>query len=531
MRIRSVLATLTVATLALTGCTSGGSSPSGNSSQGIIITNTTEPQTGFIPPMINEVGGGRVATMLFSGLVYYDKDGKIQNEIAKSIETKDSKVFTVKLNEGWKFSNGEAVTSESFVDAWQWGAKLSNKALSREFFSPIEGYSDDKDTELTGLKVVSPTEFTITLSSPQSDFPNRLGYTAYYPMPKDAFKDMKAFGEKPIGNGPYTLNKWEHNVKLELRPNKDYNGPRKAQNGGIDFKVYEQETAAYNDLLSGSLDVLETIPAESLTSFEKDLGKRAINVPGALFQSFSIPGYLPHFAYDEEGKLRRQAISMAINREEITKTIFNGTRSPASDFVSPVIPGHTKDLENAKYLKFDAAKAKELWEKANAIKPWDGTFELAYNSDGPHKEWVEAVCNQIKNTLGIEAKPKPYAAFKELRKEASEGKLTSALRTGWQADYPSAYNFLGPLYRKSAGSNDGRYDNPKFEELLDKGLSAANADEAGKLFSEAQNMILEDLPAIPLWYQNTLGGYSEHVSDVIFSWNTEPLYYQVKKQG
>ncbi|MEB0222395.1 ABC transporter substrate-binding protein, partial [Pseudomonas sp. AB12(2023)] len=91
--------------------------------------------------------------------------------------------WTITLNTGWKFTNGEAVTSKSFVDAWNYGAKFSNTQSASYFFDDIEGFSYDADTELTGLKVVDDTTFTVTLASPEADWPLRLGYTAFMPLP------------------------------------------------------------------------------------------------------------------------------------------------------------------------------------------------------------------------------------------------------------------------------------------------------------------------------------------------------------
>lgn len=546
VKTKAILAALTAAGLmfSLSGCGSSESGSAGGSDAAAEITESTpgvitafggEPQTGLIPPMINEVNGGKIADLIWAGLFYYDEKGNAVPEIADSVESKDEgKTWDVKLKDGWKFTDGTPITSDTFIKSWQYGALASNGCLSSEFFSPIEGWNADEDSELTGLKKVSDTEFTITLTEADPDFPKRLGYSAFYPMPPEKIADKaaaEAYGQAPVTNGPYTLQKWEHNTQVVLAPNPDYKGGRTVANKGIVLKLYTDDAAAYNDLLAGNLDVLDAIPGSALSTFRTDLGDRAIDQGGALWQSFTIPGYLPHFAFDEEGQLRRQAISMAIDRKEITDTIFEGTRKPATDFIAPVIPGHVEELKGGEVLKFNPEKAKELWAKANAISPWNDTFELAYNADSSaHKAWVEAVCNQIKNNLEISAEPKPYATFKELRAEASDGKLTSALRTGWQADYPSGYNFLGPLYRAGAGSNDARYDNPAFEEALMKAVAAKTPEEADKLYTAAQEILIKDLPAIPLWDQNALGGYSDKVKNVKIGWNTVPLFHLITKE-
>lgn len=540
---RAWLAVPAALALTLSACSGGndaGSSDStggGNDAQtaGVVLANGTEPQNPLIPANTNEVGGGRIVDLLFAGLVYYDANGDVVNDMAESIETDDSQTYTVKLKEGQTFSDGTPVTSSSFVDAWSLGA-TNGGMLSVNFYAPIEGTTEDGAIDgdgdtISGLAVVSDTEFTIKLKQAEADFPLRLGYSAFFPLPQSTLDDVKAGGENPIGNGPYKFasdKAWEHNVQLELVPNEAYEGGRKAQNGGVTFTFYAENDPAYLDLLAGNLDVLDQIPNSAVETFQDELGDRAVNQPSALNQTITIPVRLAHFS-GEEGKLRRQAISHAINREEITKTIFSDTRSPAVDFTSPVVNGFQEDIEGSEVLEFDAAKAKDLWAQADAISPWDGTFQIAYNGDGPHEAWVTAVTNQLKNTLGIDTVGKAYPDFKSLRDEVTNRTITSAFRTGWQADYPSGFNFLSPLFATGAGSNDGDYSSTEFDGLLKKAAAASSTEEANKLLADAQSVLFKDLPAIPLWYQNAFGGYSESVDNVEFGWNSVPLYYAITK--
>jgi oligopeptide transport system substrate-binding protein len=536
-RSRIALASVALAgvgALTLAGCASGGGSSestSGGSSDAIISANGSEPQNPLIPTNTNEVGGGKILDSIFAGLVYYDADGAAVNDVAEEITTEDPQHLTVKIKEGLTFTDGEEVTADNFIKAWNYGALASNEQLSSYFFEDIEGFSYDEDSELTGLEQVDDYTFTIALNKPATDFALRLGYSAFFPLPDAAFEDMDAFGESPIGNGPYKLaaeDSWQHDVEINLVKNEDYKGDREAQNGGLDIIFYASQDAAYADLLAGNLDVLDAVPDSAFSSYESDLGDRAVNQAAAVFQSFTIPERLAHFS-GEEGKLRRAAISMAINREEITDTIFQGTRTPATDFTSPVIDGYTDQLEGAEVLGYDPEKAKELWAEADAISPWSGSFQIAYNSDGGHQSWVDATTNSIKNTLGIEASGAPYVDFASLRTEVTDRTIQTAFRTGWQADYPGLYNFLGPIYATNAGSNDGDYSNAEFDQLLSDGISDTDPESANATFQKAQEILLQDLPATPLWYSNVTGGYSESVDNVEFGWNSVPLFYAITK--
>ncbi|MGM7697479.1 peptide ABC transporter substrate-binding protein [Microbacterium sp. A84] len=530
---------LAASVTALAGCASGGGgdTDTGDTADGdtaaIISVNGSEPQNPLIPTNTNETGGGKILDAMFAGLIGYAADGSVFNDVAEEITTDDPQHLTVKIREGLTFTDGEEVTADNFINAWNQGALASNEHLSSYFFEDIEGFSYDEDSELTGLEQVDDYTFTIALNKPASDFAQRLGYSAYYPLPDVAFEDLDAFGENPIGNGPYMPDgegAWQHDVGIDLVVNPDYDGPRTPANGGLNIVFYATQDAAYADLLAGELDVLDAIPDSAFETFESDLGDRAVNQPAAIFQSFTIPDRLEHFG-GEEGNLRRQALSMAINRAEITDVIFQGTRTPASDFTSPVIDGWSDSLAGAEVLEFNSERAAELWAEADAISPWTGEFQIAYNADGGHQAWVDATVNSIKNTLGIEASGAPYPTFAEARALITDRTIQTAFRTGWQADYPGLYNFLGPLYATNAGSNDGDYSSEEFDTLLAEGISATDADEANALFQQAQEVLLQDLPALPLWYSNVVGGYSETVENVEFGWNSVPLYEQITKIG
>lgn len=527
--------------LTLTACGGGSSDEGGNgSAEGggdtskVISANTTEPQNGLLPANTNEVGGGRIMDMIFTGLVSYDADGKVVNEIAESIETEDSQNYTIKIKEGQTFSDGSPVTAASFVDAWNFGAAAKNAQLNSYFFESIKGYDevikkDAKTDEMEGLKVVDDHTFTVELSQPESDFPLRLGYTAFYPLPEAAYDDPKAFGEKPVGNGPYKLTEWNHDVNLKLEPNESYDGPRKTQNAGIDFKVYQSTESAYQDLLSNNLDVLDQVPPSALAQFQDDLGDRSVNSPYAGNATITIPNYIDHFGQDEEGNLRRQAISRAIDRQQIIDKIYFGNKVIAKEFTAPVLEGYSDSIPGSEVLEFNVDEAKKLWEEANKINEWSGaSLSIGYNVDGAgNKEYVEAVVNQIKNNLGIDATPEPFTSFKALRDKVTAKDMKGGFRTGWQADYPSLYNFLGALYGTGAGSNDGDYSSKEFDQKLSEGLAAKTPEDGAKIFNEAQEILFKDLPAIPLWYQAVQGGWSDNVSNVEFGWNGVPLYYEI----
>ena len=542
-KVFAVAAAACVLGMALGGC---GSSTSGDAAKGsnVITAFDSEPQNSLIPGNTNETGGGRPIDLMFAGLVSFDKDGKAKNEVADSITANDDATqYDIKLKDGWKFTDGTDVTAESFTKAWSYTANAKNAQLCSSFFSSIKGYDALQNTDnlkgdeqLEGLKIVNDHEFTVDLNQSDSVFAIKVGYSAFAPLPESFYKDTDAFGEAPVGNGPYKFQSWDHDNEIVLVKNPDYKGNRTPKNDGVTFKVYTKDDAAYADIQSGALDVMESVPASATKTFETDETVQAYNKAGSVIQQFTIPSSLKHFeAGTEEGTLRRQAISMAINRENICDKVLNGTGTPAVDFTSPLTPGYSDSLKGSENLKYNEKKAKELWEKANAISPWtsDDKLTFSYNADGGAKPIFEAVVNSVKNTLGIDVTTNPVPTFQEFRNDVTDRKMTGAFRTGWQPDYPSPENYLYQLYSSSAadgnGSNDGDYKNSAFDDLCSKAAAAQTTDEANKLYQQAQEILLNDLPAVPLYYSNANGVAASGVKNFVMNWQNVPMYNEISK--
>ncbi|MFE9362810.1 ABC transporter substrate-binding protein [Streptomyces sp. NPDC006978] len=523
--------------LAATAC-GGGDSGGGGGADGIVSSSWGDPQNPLEPANTNEVQGGKVLDMVFRGLVRYDpKTGEAKNEIAQKIDSKDSQNFTITIKDNWTFSNGEKITAKSFVDAWNYGAALKNNQKNAYFFQYIDGYDkvhpesgSASATTLSGLKVVNDTTFTAKLSQKFSLWPDTLGYAAFVPLPKVFYTDHDAWLSKPVGNGPYTIDQYAKGSSMNLRRWDDYPGADKAQNGGIDLKVYTDNNTAYTDLTAGNLDLVDDVPASQLKNVKADLGDRYINTPAGIIQTLAFPFY--EKAWDTPGAIKvRQGLSMAINRDQITQQIFQQTRTPASDWTSPVLgeEGGFKKGLCGPACEYDKAEAKKLIQEGGGIP--GGQLKISYNADtGSHKEWVDAVCNSINNVMGNNKAcvGAPVGTFADFRSQVSTQKLTGAWRAGWQMDYPLIQNFLQPLYYTNAPSNDGKWSNQKFDDLVDEANAESDKAKAVTTFQDAEKVLVEQMPVIPLWYQNGSAGYSDRVENVSLNPFSVPVYDQIK---
>jgi len=524
------------AALAATAC--GGGGDSGGGADAVLSSSWGDPQNPLEPANTNEVQGGKILDMVFRGLKRYDPEtGEAEDMLAEKIETTDSRTFTITVKDGWTFSNGEKVTAKSFVDAWNYGASLRNNQRNAHFFSYIEGYDkvhpakgkQSADT-LSGLRVTGERTFTVELTQKFSTFPDTLGYNAYVPLPRVFFDDHDAWLARPVGNGPYTVQSYTRGSQMSLRAWEEYPGPDKAQNGGVDLKVYTDNNTAYTDLMAGNLDLVDDVPAAQLRNVRSDLGDRYLNTPAGILQTLAFPYYDRAWGREGMDKVRR-GLSMAIDREQITETIFQKTRTPATDWSSPVLGedgGYRAGL-CGQACEYRPEEAKRLIQEGGGLP--GGQVKITYNADtGSHKEWVDAVCNSINNTLGNDRAcvGNPVGTFADFRKQITDRKMSGPFRAGWQMDYPLIQNFLQPLYYTNASSNDGKWSDAAFDKLVDEANAETDTARAVEKFQQAEEVVRDNMAAIPLWYQNGSAGYSERLSNVRLNPFSVPVYDQIK---
>jgi ABC-type oligopeptide transport system substrate-binding subunit len=515
----------TAIVLLVAGCSSGGSDNDAVPPNTVVI-GIGEPDT-LIPSNSTETNGSQVLSSLFYPLVNFDADKKPVLVAADSITPdKDNRVWTIKIKPGFTFSNGEPVTSDNYLDAWNYGTYAPNAQAASYFFARIDGYADlqSKDPDgpngpekapapkanaLSGLKKVDDTTFTVTLSAPFAGWESVLGYSAFYPLPKAAFKEpgvlADGFGDAPIGNGPFKMKgTWQHDDKVQVEKVADFKGlvPKV---DGITWKIYQDQGAEYADLLANNVDVQTQIPIESLSSASAELGNRFAKSPNSVFAFVAFPMYQP----DYQNPNVRRAISMAVNRKEMTDQIFNGSQTPATSFVSPVVAGY-RENSCGKNCEYNPVEAKKLYAANNG--PND--IRISYNADGPHKAWIDAMCNQIKSSLGVNCTGVGEPKLSDLLAKVKKHEPIGMFRLSWVMDYPLMESYLGPLFATDGSSNDSGYSNPTFDSLVKAGSEAATPDEAIKKWQAAEDILVQDMPIIPLRFGQNVYGYSEKVTNV-----------------
>lgn len=507
-RIKTWIATLVAVLMFAAAC--GGSdsgapeseSPTPAGTQGGTFSFVNGEPTTLIPQNNYESYGGQVFEVLFTRLVSFDFDTGVPVPAqAESIELSDDGLtYTITIKDGWTFHNGEPVTAESYVDAWNYTAYGPNGFVLNFFFDRIVGYdelnpSKGKPTtkELSGLEVVDDNTFTVTLTAPFSQFEMQLGFDAFNPLPRAFYDDPDAYNEQPIGDGPYMMDgPWKHDETINLTRYPDYAGtPGYADN--IELPIYSGD-AGWLDFQAGNVDII-TVGSSHLAEAKTAYADSLVQAPSSSIFFLGFPLYDERF----QSKELRQALSMAIDRQAVmTAILINET--PADDFVSPVIAGYRQGA--CTYCVFDVELAQQKLVEAGG---WSGELTLNFPAeDAVLAQAMEAVANQWTENLGIQditLKPINYNTMYELQ---ASSKMTGPWWDGWVMDYPSMQNYLQPIYGANGGYNTVGYDNASFDDLLDQGDAAPTIDDSIPIYQQADDLLLEDVPAIPWGY----GGYN-----------------------
>jgi oligopeptide transport system substrate-binding protein len=516
------LAGIVAVAVTAAGCGGGGDGKGGSSAKAKIFTVADQEPGHLAPGAANDSYGIRVVNALFDRLTRIDPAGKVVNEEAESITSPDQKTWMIKVKPGLTFHNGEPVTAQSYVDAWNAAAYGPNAWDNNYYFANIDGYDalnpDDPDGDgpkqapkpttdkLSGLKVTGPQTFQVTLTGPFSQFPLTLAFTGFAPMPKAAFNDLKAYDQRPIGNGPFMMTGagWQHDKQITLAKFPGYKGDRPAHAGGLTFKIYASRDTAYTDLVANRVDILETIPPAKTGEARRLLGDRFVSTPSGTMDYLEFPLYDKRFQNQD----LRYAISMAIDRQAIVNAVFDGAFKPTGSIVAPIVPGYRPGACGAP-CTYNPQRARAYLARAGGFK---GTLELWFsNADPSYEEWMTDVANQLKQNLGIGAIRFRKIPQADYLSNLTDHKATGPYRANWIMDYPSAEDYLTT---RCSGSNRQAYDGKACMALITKGNEAPSINASVAYYQQAENVLLEDLPITPLWNWQDQEGYSTNIGDV-----------------
>ncbi|MDB5080171.1 MAG: extracellular solute-binding protein family 5 [Chloroflexi bacterium] len=528
-------------TAAATGATTAAAAASARPVTGgtFRFTMTGEPDS-LDPKLATSQEAVIVMNEIFDGPTQLDKDLNVKPNLAESWTTSpDGKVYTFKIRQGVKFSNGDPVTAADFV--YSWNRVIQNEKAEYDFvMSDIVGFDevhkltgdDRKKAALSGLKALNDFTLEVTLTQAASDFILKTALHPFFIVDK---KVVEASGDKWIeagnlvGTGAFLLKEWKHNQSLRLEFNPNYWEGR-ASIDAVTIELIKDGATARLKYDNGELDSIE-VPVADLTKVKNDakLKTQLQLVPRTRtnFIGFKHKGDSP-FATNKE---LRKAFYQAIDRRLVAEGALQGAGLPLNTLLVPGLPSYKPydaypfDPAKAKASLVAAgydtpAKVKQLEDLINNYGAAGKSGGFAYTPErAGWQQASESYVQQFKQHLGITLKLNPVPTAKEFFERRSTGHEFLIYFGSWGADYPDPNNFYQPMMGcETLAQQGGEYCNKDFDAAWKAGAVEKDTAKRAAFYQTAEKILQDDAGMIPTYS----GLYAVLIKPTVSNWTYNP---------
>jgi oligopeptide transport system substrate-binding protein len=503
---------LLLSLLALAGCgrkensgDGGGTKSAGSAPPKILhFGNAAEPQD-LDPQTVTGVPEHRLHFTFFEGLVTEDPQLNVKPGVAERWEiSPDGLVYTFHLRANAKWSNGEPVTADDFVQSYQ---RMITPELGAEYAYMLwhvvgaEDYykGELKDFTQTGFKALDARTLQLTLRSPAPFLLHAMNHHAWFPVPVrviakfDGLKKKSTAWTRPenfVGNGPYVLKEWRPNQKIVAARSPTYWDRDALKLDEIHFYPIELAETEERMFRTGQLHITNEVPLAKIAAYQRDHPDSIRIDPwcGVYFYRFN----LERKPFDDV-RVRR-ALALAIDRETLVSKVTVAGEKPAYHMVPPAIPGYVSQHT----FKADVTEARRLL--ADAGYPDGRGFpkvELLYNTLEKHRVIAEALQQMWRRNLGIDI-TLYNQEWKVYMDSLNEVNFTLS-RGGWLADYVDPNVFLD-LWQSDSGNNRTHWKNPEYDRLLRVALDQKTDAARFEVYQQMEKILLDEMPAMPIFF-------------------------------
>jgi len=466
----------------------------------LIVGQTAEPKS-LDPAIVTAVNDFRILVNLYDGLVRY-KDGSLQVEPALATSWKishDGRVYTFQLRQGVKFHDGTPFDAQAVKFNFERMLDQKNPYHDTGPF-PLSFFF----SEIDKIETPSSHEIVFHLKHAYAPFLSNLAYpTGLIISPAAVKKYGKDVGRHPDGTGPFQFNEWVSNTKVVLTANPDYWGS-KPKLKAVVFRPITDANTRLAEMLSGGLDVMVAVPADSIKTFRND----------PRFQLLQQVG--PHVWFlilnTREGifkdKRVRQAVNYAVNKKALVENVLQGTATVAN---GPTPPAFAWAYNNKlKPYPYDPARARALL-KAAGVKDAKLVFYVTEGGSGMLDPVAMGTAIQADLAkVGLHAKIETYEwnTFLSKVNAGLKGKADMA-EMAWMTNDPDTLPYLtlrSDATPAKGGFNSGYYSNSKVDALLEKARRTTNQAERAQLYKKMQVIVHNDAPwlFVANWKQNAV---------------------------
>ena len=485
----------------------------------IIVNETAEPKS-IDPGLSTDQTGIAVNSLVSEGLTRQGKDGTPEPGLAEKWDiSEDGLTWTFHLRENVKWSDGEPITADDFKFAWLRAldpATASEYAYMLHCIKGGRAYNESKGKkEDVGINVIDSKTLEVKLEKPTAYFASLAASVTYAPIREKFFNEKgKTFALEADAmeySGPYKIKSWKHDSNFIMVKNENYWNKDHIKIEEIEMVLVADSTAELNAFNNGEIDLIR-LTAEQYKRYEKD---PRVNV----FRNNSV-WYLEYNMENKylANKKIRQALTLAVDKEEMTNTVMKGTGEAAYGIVPTGFPGESKTFreENGdSYPKYNPEEAKRLYKEGLAELGLTELPELSLiiNEAGNNKKIAEYVQEKLRTNLGVNVRIEP-APFKE-RMARLQQKDFEIVLSGWGSDYADPMTYID-LFVTNGGNNHSSYSNPKYDELVKTANNSGDNKVRMQAMRDAEKILGEDMPVGVLDYSTRVIMLNPKIKNVYF---------------
>lgn len=469
----------------------------------INLTLSDEPPT-LDPTLSGDSISARVAHDFFEGLVTLDQNNNPIPGLAESwtIGT-DRKTYTFKLRDNLKFSDGSPITAEDVLKSWQRLANPKTGATQPELLEPIVNGAAITQGKLpvTALGVTATDNKTIIvrLAYPKAAFLSSLSSPGFDVVPLKVIAANGGAWVNPkniVTSGAYIPIEHVMNGYIMAKKNPYYWDAANVRIPKVHYAIIKDLNSAYSQYQIGSLDMTDTLPADSYREIQKKYPDELVSVQQEAISFYDYNMLLPKF---KDNLKLRQALSMAIDRETIAQQVLGQGQVPLYGVVSQTVAGGAYRNDVYEWESWTMpqrlAQAKKLYAEAGYSANNPLTVTISYNTLDKHRKVALAIASMWKNTLGVNTELNNQE-WKIFIKTRVKGDYEIA-RDAWIAG-KDITDYLDFSYLCHANQNNSHYCNPEYDRLVQKADRSSDPAQAQQLYHQAIQIVLKDYPIIPI---------------------------------
>ncbi|PLW69252.1 peptide ABC transporter substrate-binding protein [Pseudohalioglobus lutimaris] len=506
IKFLSRLLAVLLTTTALSACTGGESNVEIGNRTGVLhFGNGSEPQ-GLDPHVVTGVPENKLVRAMFEGLTVKNP-WTLEPEpgVAESWDiSADGKIYTFHINPEARWSNGDPVTAGDYV--WSWNRAL-HPSMGNQYaymLYPVvnaEAFSrrETEDFSDVGVKALDDQTLQVTLNAATPYFLQLMDHYSTFAVHPETILKHGAMTDRytkwtrvgnMVNNGPFNIKEWKLNRRIVVEKSDTYWDKDKVRLNGVVFYPTENIVSEERMFRVGQLHTTGTVPLDKVPAYQAMENTPYVQAPylGTYF-------YLINTKRPPLDDVRvRQALSMAIDRVKLNDTVLQKSNFPAYSITPPGTMGYNPP----KLFDYDPALARQLL--ADAGYP-DGEgwpdVELIYNTNESHRKLAVALQQMWKDVLNV----KITISNQEWKVylDSVDTMDFDIARRGWIGDYVDPNNFLD-LYITDGGNNSTGFGDPRYDEMILKlAPQAKTQEERYRIFYEAETMLMEQMPILPIF--------------------------------